>query len=136
VHIQIGEDQFHVPQPVGKALVAAKLASVVPVPQKFIEETIWRVIADDFSAPIITWRCPNCKQDGHQESPKGTAHESALFRHCGGQEPAPNDIRAKYKQEFKVWQGRAKKIEEKRNTPRAVFFATTTMKMDDQGERR
>jgi hypothetical protein len=32
--------------------------------------------------PVIHYKCPNCGNSGHQESKRGTAHETARFGHC------------------------------------------------------
>ena len=106
---------YHVPQEVGAKLVAAGLADEVkewqpkPKPSGFKWWTQPGAKVEEFEYPpyICHSSCGLCSQgNGFVESWQGTAHETAVIRHCGKVERVPADVAAEYLKLFAAWRAK------------------------------
>ena len=95
-------EQFHVPSGIGKALIATGVVEEVVLPAKPVAASVvrWSAFVSappyDMYPPVVSYKCSGCNQSGHQESQRGTAHQTAKFMHCGKTEVCPADVAEKY----------------------------------------
>jgi hypothetical protein len=105
--------EVHVQNEVGRALIAAGLATeVIPTKPKLVPRTEWAVgrgpqIGDYEAPPYIYSYCPNCSL---KQSAKGpTAHKTVVLRHCGLAEPVPAHIQREYEADLNAYNAKKKK---------------------------
>jgi hypothetical protein len=95
---------YNVPQEVGQKLVAAGLAVEVvapPEPVAYYSDVTWQVrdgsrVGNFLYPPEIYAYCSRCSAKVWHGSPKGTAHLTMQFRHCGRPEEVPANITEEY----------------------------------------
>jgi len=109
-----GERQ-HVASSVGATLIAAGLAvEVKPTAEKSKPNLTFAAVrgpvdGDYEYPPSINHYCTTCGLKGYAASQKGTAHESAVVRHCGIFERPDEKVVAAYKELFNQWKSRSRK---------------------------
>ena len=118
----------HVSQTVAECLIAAGLATQVKPEPAPVKPTEWRVVTTltgDYS-PTVAYKCPNCNQSGFQDSSRGTADQTAVFRHCGIVERCPDEISQKYGDAWEAYAKRhnirSKEVEKQMNDIRRYAY--------------
>ena len=101
------KNHFHVPSDAGRALLATGAVEVPPppvVPARKPVQWVAATMGEGLYPPVIRFSCPNCPHSGYQDSSHGTAHKTAVFRHCGRVETCPREVAEKYVELWKRWQ--------------------------------
>jgi hypothetical protein len=133
--------EVHVQNEVGRALVAANLATEIlsTKPTKPMQPSQWavglgRMVGDYECPPYIYAYCPNCGFKQTSEGP--TAHKTCVFRHCGLGESVPAHIQREYEVALNAYKAKSRKkpkpapVSDKFVHPKAM--ATFGLKSSDE----